>query len=203
MLKPSDPDLLTADQFIDGIFDLPEGGRWMELRAGRLHTFEPPDDRHGNVVRNLSRLLAEFAQTQPRGYACFELGLILHSDPGTVYFPPICYFTSGERFAETDQVATRRVPALVVEIASTNDRRRDMSDRVRAYLEWQVPTVWLIDPVAREVHLFRSGAAPRNYRDDQILLGDDELRDFQTPVAPLFNDPDWWTSAVKSRPSQQ
>jgi len=197
MLKPTDSPLITAEQFIDSKFDLPEGGRWTELHSGVVTTLEPPDDPHGNVVRNLSRLLAEFSQTHSTGYACFELGFIVARQPDTIYFPPISYITTGERFAETDEIATDRLPDLVVEIASTNDRRRGMAARVQHYLDWHVPTIWVADTVARELHVFNPRRPPRQYKGDQILLGDPPLADFQTPIAPLFTDPDWWSTTPK------
>jgi Uma2 family endonuclease len=197
MIRPAGSDLLTAEEFIRGKFDLPEGGRWTELHAGIVTTFEPPDDPHGNVVRNLSRLLAEYTQAQPEGYACFELGFILERDPDTVYFPPVSYISSGPRFAETDEIATARLPALVVEIASTNDRRRNMAERVQHYLDWQVPAVWVADSVAREIHVFNPTLAPRRYSADQILPGGEGLLNFQTPVSPLFSDPEWWSTPRK------
>src|SRR5579871_5633979 len=111
-------ELLTAEQFGDQFFELPEGGRWTELIEGRLVELSPPDDAHGNVVRNLSKSLALYAQTSQRGYACFELGLIVRRDPDTVRFPAACYFVTGERFAESDKFLTDVCPALVIEIAS-------------------------------------------------------------------------------------
>lgn len=197
MLRPGPPNLMTAEEFMDQKFDFPEGGRWTELHAGVVTTFEPPDDRHGNVIRNLSRLLAEFAQTQNRGYACFELGFILKRNPDTVFAPPISYITAGERFAETDSLVGSHKPVLVVEIASTNDRRRGMAGRVQAYLDWGIPTLWVADTVERKVHVFNPGRGSRSYGNDQILLGDQEMEAFQTPVEPLFADPEWWTSATK------
>lgn len=197
MLQPVSQNLLTADEFIDRKFDFPEGGRWTELHAGVVVTFEPPDDRHGNFVRNLSRVFAEFSQRQEAGYACFELGFILQQQPATIYSPPVSYITSGDRFAETDAIATSRVPVLVVEIASTNDRRRSMNQRVEHYLSWKIPTVWVADPLERVVHVFSSEDVARQYQGVQILPGGEGFEEFQTPVAPLFTEPEWWTSAIK------
>lgn len=203
MLKSANHPPLSAQEFIEGKFDLPEGGRWTELHSGVVTTFEPPDDVHGNVVRNLSRLLAEYSQTEPEGYACFELGFVVARNPDTIYFPPISYITSGTRFGETDEIATERHPVLVVEIASTNDRRRGMAARVQQYLDWHVPTIWVADSVAREIHVFGPGVAPRQYRGDQVLLGGEGLQNFQTPVAPLFSDPEWWSNATKQKPTEE
>lgn len=201
MLKPTSPELFTAEEFIEKKFDLPEGGRWTELHAGIIFTFEGPDDRHGNFVRNISRALAEFVQQRAHhGYACFELGFIVQRAPDSVYVPPVSYLTTGERFTETGVVATRRVPALVVEIASTNDRRKQMAERVETYLAWQVPEVWVADPLDGVVFVFRKGRAQRSYCGEEILLGEGEIEGFETTVAALFEEPEWWTSGVKRKP---
>src|SRR5690242_16829515 len=108
---------LDAEQFAEQKYDLPEGGRWTELVSGKVVVLSPPDDAHGNIVRNLSKSLADYAHQSQLGYACFELGLIVSRCPDTVRCPAACYFTSGERFAEADKAVTDACPAVVVEIA--------------------------------------------------------------------------------------
>lgn len=185
---------MTAEEFADRKFDFPDGGRWTELVAGELETFEPPDDAHGNFVRTLSAALADFAQETQEGYACFELGLIVRRNPDTVRCPPISYFTTGERFAEQDKLVTEVRPALVVEIASTNDRRRQMAVRVQEYLDWGVSLVWVADTHARKVLAFEAGRQKREYEAHQTLYGGSILSGFQARVEDLFADPKWWRS---------
>src|SRR5215475_8829898 len=97
---------INAEQFDEQRFELPEGGRWTELVEGEIVALSPPDDAHGNIVRNLSKSLAIHAQQSQSGYACFELGLIVGRNPDTVRFPAACYFTQGERFSESDKFVT-------------------------------------------------------------------------------------------------
>src|SRR6185369_10821976 len=124
---------------------------------------------HGTAVLNLTKALSEFVQRGGTGYAFFELGLILARQPDTVRFPAVSFYVEGPRFAEADKEVTDVRPALVVEIASTNDRRRGMHDRVTTWLDWGVPLVWLIDPHSKEVHTFEQK------RLSQKLAGDDVL----------------------------
>ena len=148
---------LTAEQFAERKYDFPEGGRWTELVAGEVSRFRRPDDLHGNVVLNFTKALAEHAQKAQDGYACFELGLIVARNPDTVLCPPVSYFQTGQLFAELENLVTQSVPALVVEIASSNDRRRMMVDRINAYLSLGVTQVWLADTEGREMHIFQTG----------------------------------------------
>jgi Uma2 family endonuclease len=145
--------LLTVEQFEER---LAEGDRWIELVTGRLIRLDPPDEVHGDIVRNLSQRLAAYLKSSPDISVCFELGVILAHEPATVRCPAISCFQSSDRFLETEKLVTETKPALVIEVASTNDRREGMSDRVRGYLDAGVAGVWVIDPGTRHVHQFHA-----------------------------------------------
>lgn len=199
----SDPDLLTVEQYIAGREDLPEGGRWTELVDGRVITLQPPTIEHGTTVLNLSKALADFAQREPVGYACFELGLIVSRNPATVRFPAVSFFSGGPMFAEADKAITDARPALVAEIASTNDRRRDLDQRVAAWLDWGVRLVWVFDPHGMQVHTFEKGRQGQHLAAHQTLSGGSVLSGFKANVGDLFKDPDWARSMVSTPKSQR
>lgn len=184
--------LLSAEQFADRKFDFPEGGRWTELHAGEVVTLSPPDELHGNVVLNFTKALATHAQQVQDGYACFELGLIVARAPDTVCCPAISYFQSGERFAELENLVTETLPALVVEIASSNDRRRNMAARIENYLNWGVSHVWLVDTDSQEIYLFQPGISPIKLSSDEVLHGGTVLSQFRSRVEDLFAKPAWY-----------
>lgn len=188
----NEPDFMTADEFIEQRFEFPEAGQWSELEEGRVVHLQPPDVDHGTVVLNLSKALAEFAQTTASGYACFDLGLQLRANPDTVRFPAISYFHHGPRFAESDRAVTSAIPALIVEIASTADRRQRQPDRSRDYLTWGVSTVWVIDPQPEIVDLMQPDTAARRLTASEWLLGTAALDRFRIRVSSLFEVPDWW-----------
>lgn len=179
---------LTVEQYEDR---LQEGDRWIELVGGRLIRLEPPDEVHGDVVRNLSRPIANFVKSSPDIYACFELPLILSRETATVRCPAISCFQSTDRFAELDKVATETPPILVIEVASTNDRRDGMSDRVAGYLNAGIKAVWVIDPVTKHVHQFHPPMHGIMLKETQTLQGSPILEGFQLPVADLFQLPKW------------
>lgn len=195
MPLPTPENRLTIEEFEEKLLD---GDRWVELVEGRFVRLNPPDDAHGDVVRNLSRAMATFLQNSTDTYACFELPLIVKREPPTVRCPAIsCFrFQEGGRFAETDKVITDTCPILVVEVASTNERREAMSDRVQSYLAWGVEAVWVIDPVTQHVHQFRGRNFSQMLKDPQVLIGHPELSGFTIPVANLFRQPEW----LKSKP---
>jgi len=184
--------LITAEEFVDQRYDLPDAGQWSELDRGVVIHFQPPDGDHGNVIRNLSRALALYVQGGGPGYACFDLGVAVTRRPDTLRFPAACHFIEGPRFAEADKPFTENPPALVVELASTNDRRRGITDRVLSYHELGTGMVWVIDPKEKCVHLCPRGRKTELLTADRTLNGDPVLPGFSVPVQELFGEPEWW-----------
>jgi len=187
-----DSSLLTADEFVARELEDDLAPPWTELLAGRVVTLEPPALEHGAVVLNLTKSLARYLQTQrdENGYACYEIGLLVSRNPDTVRRPPVSFFVGGERFAEMDRRLTETRPALVIEISSTNDRRRMMRDRVDSYLRWGVRTVWVADTFEKAVHVIHSGKPTRVFSGDQSVPGYPVFADFQLGVQGLFALPE-------------
>ena len=189
--------LITAEQFAEQKFDLPEGGRWHELNEGEIVTLQPPEALHGTVVLNLTRAIGDWVQRVnggARGYACFEIGLIVRRDPDTVLSPAISWFESSERFEEADKAVTGVCPRMVVEVASTNDRRRGMAERVAAYHTCGVDMVWVVDPIEKEVNVAPQRKPTRVVTRRCSLSGSPVLTGFSLFVESLFAEPKWWTS---------
>lgn len=193
---------MTAEEFAEQKYDLPDGGRWSELIAGEPVSLEQPSDAHGNVIRNLSRFLAQWIEDKQVGYACFELGIIVQRAPDTVICPAVSYFVSGNRWDETDKVITETIPALVIDVPSTVDRRRNMPDRISHYRNVGIPVSIVIDPMEQKV-------AVHTGSDEVDVLGLDEtltakndwidnpldgplLAGLSIPVSDIFEQPDWW-----------
>ena len=189
------PNLLTAEQFLEQREELPDGGRWTELLAGRLVCLAPPTVEHGTAVLNLTKSLSEFSHQSARrevsGYACFELGLIVARDPDTLLFPAISYFAGGEMFAEADKAISESRPELVIEVASTNDRRRGMDQRAARWLDWGTTLVWVLDPQGKQVHTIGKGHTGQRLGESQTLQGSGALAGFKVAVGELFKEPAW------------
>lgn len=192
------PDPLTAEQYADQKFDLTDGGRWTELVKGRVITLQPPDDAHGNIVRNLTLAFSNYIHAGSQGYACFELGLVTTRKPDTVRCPPLCFFTEGELFEHLDEVVSTSKPQLVVEIASSNDRRRGMDQKILEYQASGMKLIWVVDPFAKQIHVFEWARDPKEYSDHQTLHGTAALDGFQMPVSEIFAEPGWWTAKAKN-----
>jgi Uma2 family endonuclease len=195
----SDKPLLTAEEFAACKHLLPEAGRWHELHDGQTVLLSAPDDIHGTIVLNLSRFLAQWFQTQPvssRGYACFDVGLWVRTQPDTVYVPAISIFRDGKPFSQFDQVIATEVPQLVIEVASSNDRREDMRLRTTAYQKLGVSEIWIPDPFKKEIQVIRKSSHTLALGYWQFLEGGPALPGFRVSVEKVFSQPEWWNGQL-------
>lgn len=183
---------MTTEEFIEQRQHLADGGQWAELIRGVPVSLDPPDIDHGTIVLNLSKAFSSYVHATLIGYPCFDLGIQVERSPDTVYFPPVSYFKEGPRFAEADRDVTSTVPALVVELATTTDRRRQVSERIHVYQQLGVPVIWLADPQQRSVHVCVNGKHGHLRLDEsELLSGDQILPGFEIVVADLFQPPAW------------
>ncbi|MEI7700180.1 MAG: Uma2 family endonuclease [Planctomycetia bacterium] len=186
---------LTAEEFESQRFDLPEAGRWHELHEGQPVLLSAPEAIHGTIVLNLSRLLAQWFAAQParqRGYACFGLGITAERSPDTVYMPAISVFLNGVPFSQTDRTIASEVPCVIIDIASSNDRRTDMRRRTTSYLQHGVSMIWVPDPFKKEIQVIRRNQHTLALGAWQNLEGGTVLPGFTVAVADVFAEPKWW-----------
>ena len=75
---------------------------------------------------------------------------------------------------------------LAVEVVSPTDKHYDVTEKALAYLKAGTRLVWVIEPVAKTVMVYRSETdfTVLNYED--TLTGEDVVEGFTCPVAQLF-----------------
>ncbi len=194
---------MTAQEFAARRMELPEAGRWHELHAGEPVSLQPPEDSHGNIVMNLSRELARWLQaSRPvMAYAVHQVGLHVSSSPDTVYVPAISLFDTGPLFSQTDQVIASLVPRMVVDVASSNDRRCEMRQRTLAYLKLGVEVIWVPDPFKQEIQVLHGSRETRALGPRQQLEGGAVLPGFRMDVSQVFAQPSWWSGPASGAAS--
>lgn len=185
--------LITIDEFLVGRDELPDGGRWMELWLGRLVRLTPPDELHGLVVMNLGRRFGEHLGQSRSGTALFSRGVIVTRSPDTLRFPAMSFFAGETPEDAWDDAPTDRRPDLVVELASSNDRKRGIGDRVRQWQTAGVHEVWVVDTQTRKVGVYISGDAPVVLEEGARIHGRRALVGLTVNVDALFTSPTWWT----------
>jgi Uma2 family endonuclease len=189
---PMSDSLLTAEQFFAERDEFQDAGRWMELWMGRLVRLSPPDETHGLVVLNLGKLLGEHFSRTRCGSASFARPLVVARDPDTVRIPAVSCFSPSPQLDAWDDGPTEVRPDLVVDVASSNDRRRGISERVRQLHMAGVPEVWIVDTKTNQVGQYVLGEPPVVIADEGLIVGRQMLAGLSIRGASLFERPTWW-----------
>lgn len=189
------PKLMTAEAFYDFChrpenrdrhFEL-EQGQIVEIPQGESVDMPLPGERHGVVCSNTSRTLGNFTFRRKKGYVCTnDVGLILERDPDTVRGANVTLYDELRRYDELNLRYNERLPTLLVEVLSPHDRVGKMMRRIAQFLDKGVPLVWLIDPEARNITVYRRDKSPVVVEENEELTGYDVLPDLHIKAAELF-----------------
>jgi len=186
MSSPSTRENLITGEELAGMGDL---GR-CELIDGRVVRMNPTNPRHGQIEVRIAAALEAFVRPRKLGRVLAgEVGLYTRRDPDRLRGADVL-FISGETFARrSPSLAFLDVaPELVVEVLSPEDRAVELNQKLREYFAIGVRLVWLADPVARAVQVYRSPTDVREVRETDQLSGEDVLPGFEVSVASLFEE---------------
>ena len=84
--------------------------------------------------------------------------------------------------------AAREGGSLIVEILSPRDAVIDLAEEIREYFAIGVRLVWLVDPRARRVYVYRAPTEVREFAESDRLSGEDVLPGFEVPIATFFEE---------------
>ena len=176
--------LMTAEELER--LDLP--GKSTELVRGHLIVREPPSFYHGHVAARLLFVLGQ--HVYPRGLGWLssqDTGFKIMSNPDTVRAPDVA-FTSKQRQPEMQRRGYGAVaPDLVAEIVSPDDRPGEVLSKVGDWLAAGVRLVFVIDPVRREVRVYRSDGSQSAVTESGRLDGEDVLPGFSCSLADFLD----------------
>ncbi len=185
MTTHTDTKRLTADDLLR----LYGKGIRGELIRGELCQTMPTGQEHGEIVMNLGALLRTFIKSRRLGRLTgSDAGVWLERDPDTVREPDIAYF-SAEKMPLGTRVTgyAEVVPDLVVEVASPSDSLREVNDKALMWLSYGVRLVWVVNPDARRVDVYRPGRAASTLTENESLDGLDAIPGFTCAVSELFD----------------
>ena len=77
-------------------------------------------------------------------------------------------------------------PDIAVEVQSPSDRRKDLRAKIKEYLFYSVPLIWLIDPETRTVTVYQGTMRGTELDESDTLDGGDVLPGFACKVSDLF-----------------
>jgi Uma2 family endonuclease len=179
--------LMTAEEFWDFVSEPRNRDRHFELEAGEVVKVSRPGEKHCFVCANCVRLLGNYTHERKKGYVCsHDMGLVLDRNPDTVRGPDISLFLDSRKFNELEKKWPRRLPKLIVEVMSPNDRMAKMLKRISKFLKKGVLMAWLLDPEDETLTIFMPGKEPIVLERDEDIAGLKLLPDFRCKVADFF-----------------
>jgi Uma2 family endonuclease len=182
--------LMTAEEFFEWIQRPENEDREYELVRGEVVAMTKPGKRHGLVCVNISYVLSTYARQRKKGYVCSnDTGVVVERDPDTVRGPDLLYFEDATKYAEVETGFAEDPALLAVEVLSPHDTLGKMMERIVDQLNAGTPLVWLVDPEAQNVTVFRPGKPPYVVHAGEEITGDDVLPDFRCKVAEFFKLP--------------
>jgi Uma2 family endonuclease len=182
----SSPPVLTADDLLC----IHEDGYRHELVRGELRRMSAGFPLHGLVAERVACHLANLLEDRRLGVVfAADTGFVLERNPDTVLAPDVA-------FVRRDRLPTEFAPGffpgppdLAVEVTSPRDSWGEVQEKALSWLEHGTRLVWIVDPKARRVTVYRG---PR----DVVVLGLADVLDggevvpgFAMAVAALFPDP--------------
>lgn len=172
----------TADELLV----LHEPGFRHELVRGQLARMSPAGWWHGAVAAWLARVLLEHVEQTGAGTVFgAETGFLLARDPDTVRAPDAAFVARRHSPTSPGPGYFPGAPDLAVEVTSPGDTFTAVHEKALCWLEHGARLVWVVDPDARRVTVYRSATDVRVLSAGDTLAGDEVLPGFAQPVDAL------------------
>ncbi len=179
--------LMTAEEFYDWTHRPENRDRLFELADGEVFEMSLPGKQHCLVCGNACGLLWMYRRQHKNGNVFTnDMGIILERDPDTVRGPDVAYYLETTTFDDQERKYSDRMPALVVEVLSPNDRIGRMQKRINKFLEKGVGMVWLLDPESQTVSVYLPSQLPMVLEGDEEVSGQGVLLGFQCKACEFF-----------------
>jgi Uma2 family endonuclease len=101
--------------------------------------------------------------------------------PDRYRVPDLCIIRRG-----VEEQTVTRPPVLCIEILSKDDTTRALEERIHDYLQFGVPTVWLIDPKTRLAFIYTPDGVRREAADGILRAINPGFPEIEIALAALF-----------------
>ncbi|MCZ2343982.1 MAG: Uma2 family endonuclease [Bacteroidales bacterium] len=164
----------------------PSDGSRLELVRGEVIVMPPPQGKHGVCCARIAYLLMNCVIPLRLGWVTtYDTGVILERNPDTVRGPDVAFWSIARQPVVPNGYFAIP-PDLAVEVLSPTDRRSDVRAKIKDYLFYGVPVVWLVDPETQTVMVYAGNHRGVEYDADDTLDGGTVLPSFSCRVADFF-----------------
>jgi Uma2 family endonuclease len=190
--------VMTADEFWEWIHRPENADRRWELDRGEVIEMPSPGEHHGALCAWVAHLLWSHVLQQLKGgyVTSNDTGLLVEQGPDSVRGPDVMVFGPLGLLERVSLRYSTRIPRLVVEVLSPNDRPNQVNRRIAEYLRRGVPLVWVVDFQDRTVGVHRPNEIQKVFDDTEELSGEDALPGLKLRVAQLLDFPGREAAAV-------
>lgn len=179
--------LLTAEEFYEWANRPDNRDKYCELERGEIIIMSRPGKRHDLFCANVVGILRNYVAQRKKGYVCSnDTGVVVERDPDTVRGPDVMLFEDAVLVEEVDVKYGEEPPILAVEVLSPNDSMGKIRRRVREQLRFGTKMVWVLDPDAQVVLVYRPGKEDQLFEANEELICEDVLPGFHCRSAEFF-----------------
>ncbi|MBM3239662.1 Uma2 family endonuclease [Candidatus Poribacteria bacterium] len=168
---------ITLEQFMANDYES------YEYVKGELVLMSTPTMVHGEISSNIVILLGNHVRQN-------QLGRIYTAETtfqiGESGRKPDVAFVSQERLPENRHQASPIPPDLAVEVVSPTDKVYDVQEKALEYLDAGTKMVWVIEPIAKTVTVYRSPSDIKILTPNDTLTGEEVIKGFQCAVSEIF-----------------
>ena len=174
---------ITADELLK----MGDIGR-CELIYGELIMMSPAGAEHGVVAMRFGRFLGEFVDKHQLGVVfAAETGFKIATSPDLVRAPDASFVRKSRLASSLPKGYFDGVPDLAVEVVSPEDRKREVAEKIAAWLAHGTSVVWEADPRTMTVVIHRVGRKPERLGVDDVLREESLLSGFALPLSKAFS----------------
>jgi len=159
------------------------------LASGSVIIKPPARSRTGVQNASLTAQLARWSEMDGQGVA-FDSSTGFHLPNGANRAPDAAWVLKARIKALSEEERAEYFPLspdFVIELRSKSDRLPTLKDKMQEYMDNGTRLGWLIDPLTRNVYVYRPGSPVETLANPLTLSGDPELPGFQLDLTPVWN----------------
>ncbi len=143
--------------------------------------------KSGATAVTLSVTLGSFVKKHQLGALVSEVTFrCFPNKPRQVRRPDLAFVSTSRLPQVPDEGNVPIAPDLAIEFISPGDTIDELEDKLIDYRSAAIPLIWIVNPYARNIRIFRPRLHIEELGDGDQLTGDDIVPGFSVPVSELF-----------------